>query len=149
MIKFRPISSDDFPLLLEWLQRQHVKEWWNDGDDTIAKVAARYSSDPKSTRRYFAEIEGRDIGYFQYHRFTSEHIGTDQFLADASALSKGLGTRSLLAFIELISENEHPNTITVDPRPSNKWGIRCYETCGFQHDLSQSSSTVYIMSKSV
>ena len=42
MLSFRPLVTTDFPLLLEWLQRPHVKEWWNDGEDTLEKVAASY-----------------------------------------------------------------------------------------------------------
>lgn len=37
MLKFRFFTTDDLPLMLEWLSKEHVKEWWNDGDDTLEK----------------------------------------------------------------------------------------------------------------
>ena len=68
MIRFRPIYSNDLALILEWLQRPHVKEWWDDGDDTIEKVAAHYLSDAEMTKRFIVRsFDGRDAGYFQYH----------------------------------------------------------------------------------
>jgi len=39
MLSFRPLLPADFPLLLAWLSRPHVKEWWDDGEDTLEKVA--------------------------------------------------------------------------------------------------------------
>ena len=42
MLRFRPLTPDDFPLMLEWLSKEHVKEWWDDGEDTIEKVADNY-----------------------------------------------------------------------------------------------------------
>ncbi len=147
MIHFRPICSNDFILLLDWLQRPHVKKWWDEGDDTIDKVTAHYSSDTKNTKRFIVEFDGEDAGYFQYYRFDYRHIGADQFLADRDGLSKGIGTRCLLAFIDLIIANEGPEIISVDPHPENQRAIRCYEKCGFVHDASRSASTTYFMIK--
>jgi hypothetical protein len=37
MFRFRPLTSGDFPLLLEWLSKEHVRQCWHDGDDTLEK----------------------------------------------------------------------------------------------------------------
>jgi len=42
MIRFRKLEDSDLKLMFHWLQQPHVKEWWNDGDDTIDKVKAHY-----------------------------------------------------------------------------------------------------------
>ena len=115
MITFRPQSEADFPTLLDWLQRRHVKEWWDDGDDTLDKVAQHYRRDPVATKRFIALLDGEEIGYFQYHRLGDHHIGIDQFLADPRSLSKGLGTRCVTAFIVMIDSNEAPCVVSVDP----------------------------------
>ena len=71
-LSFRPMTPDDYPRLLDWLQRPHVKEWWDDGDDTLEKVAAHYS-DPDAERFILlyqeagSTDEARPIGYFQYY----------------------------------------------------------------------------------
>jgi RimJ/RimL family protein N-acetyltransferase len=110
-------------------------------------VSTHYSRDPENTQRFVAELGGNAIGYFQYHRCTSEHVGTDQFLANGEELSKGVGTSCLLAFIEMIDETERPSVISVDPDPDNKRAIRCNEKCGFVHDPSRPNSTTYYMTK--
>ena len=147
MITFRPQSEADFPTLLDWLQRRHVKEWWDDGGDTLDKVAQHYRRDPVATKRFIALLDGEEIGYFQYHRLGDHHIGIDQFLADPRSLSKGLGTRCVTAFIVMIDSNEAPCVVSLDPHPMNKRAIRCYQNCSFVHDRSKSSPTVYFMTQ--
>ncbi len=34
-----------FLWLLRWLSEENVKEWWNDEDDTLEKVALHYGED--------------------------------------------------------------------------------------------------------
>jgi len=148
MIRFRSLCSDDFPTMLAWLQHSHVKEWWNDGDNTVEKLATHYSMDTENTMRFIVELDGEDAGYFQYYRFSSSHTGTDQFLANEADLSRGIGTKCLLTFIDMITDIESPNTISVDPHPANKRSIRCYEKCGFIYQPSRSNSTTYYMAKS-
>ena len=147
MIRFRPLRSNDFPILLDWLQRPHVKEWWDNGDDTIGNVTAHFSSNMEATKRFIVEFDGEDAGYFQYCRFDSRHIGADQFLGNGDGISKGIGTRCLLVFMDMIIAIESPEIISVDPHPENKRAIRCYEKCGFVHEPSQSNSTIYYMVK--
>lgn len=132
-------------MLLIWLQRGHVKEWWDDGDDTLEKVATHYSRDAENTRRYLASLNGEPIGYFQYHRFSEDHVGTVQFLAEENMLSQGLRTKCLLAFIETIQRLERPSFISVDPHPENGRAIRCYEKCGFAFDSEPSGATTCLM----
>lgn len=42
MFRFRKITGEDFPQMLEWLSKEHIKQWWDDGDDTLEKVALHY-----------------------------------------------------------------------------------------------------------
>ncbi|MPZ10109.1 MAG: GNAT family N-acetyltransferase [Kiloniellaceae bacterium] len=144
-IHFRPLGNDDLAMLLEWLQRPHVKEWWDDGDDTLEKVAAHYADVTDRTRRFILELDGEAAGYFQYYRIDTTWIGTDQFLACPNDLSKGLGTGCLLAFIDMIAVAEAPPCVAVDPHPANRRAIRCYEKCGFVHQRGRSTDTVYYM----
>ncbi len=132
-------------MLLDWLQRPHVKQWWDNGDDTLAKVAAHYSMDPDETRRFIVLADGAAVGYFQYSRLDPAQVGTDQFLADAGTLSQGLGTRCLKDFVALIARNEAFETISVDPHPENRRAIRCYEKSGFRHDPVRSDANTYFM----
>jgi RimJ/RimL family protein N-acetyltransferase len=136
-LAFRPLTPDDYPLLLDWLQRPHVKEWWDDGDDTLEKVAAHYS-DPDAERfillyRDPVTEEARPIGYFQYYLEEEGVVGIDQFIGEADLLNRGLGTAAVRAFLQLVIARENPRRIILDPEPENARAIRCYEKVGFRH----------------
>ena len=139
MISFRPVEESDFPLLFEWLQLPHIKEWWDDGDDTLEKVRDHYSRDPEKTERFillYSDSESEPLspsGYFQCYIRSDGAIGIDQFLADPSILNQGIGTKAISAFVELIKNLYSRSAIIVDPAPENKRAIRCYKKVGFQH----------------
>jgi hypothetical protein len=52
MLAFRKLEETDFKMLFNWLQQPQVKEWWDDGDDTIEKVRVHYSQEAKIVTRY-------------------------------------------------------------------------------------------------
>ena len=140
MYSFRSLREKDFPVLLEWLSRPHVKEWWDDGDDTLEKVAAHYSADPDETRRFLLFRQTHEVqtavvpvGYFQYYMQPRGVVGIDQFLAERTLLNQGIGTLVIRQFIELIKARENPRCIIVDPELRNRRAIRCYEKMGFRY----------------
>ena len=132
---FKPLEERDFPLLLEWLQRSHVKEWWNDGDDTLEKVRIHYSRNVASTKRFILMDfgNGEPLGYFPCYLQPDATVGIDQFLADSGCLNRGLGTAAIRAFIATICRIHSAARIVTDPHPSNARAIRCYEKVGFRH----------------
>ena len=145
-MEFRSILESDAPLLLDWLQRPHVKEWWNDGDDTLEKVRDHYLSDLEKVSRFILfcrkddDVEKVPTGYFQYYYLEDNVIGIDQYLAASENLNRGLGTKAILLFISHILEKHKPSMIIVDPDPENKRAIRCYEKIGFKYIETQIDS---------
>ena len=147
MFEFRCLSQDDFSLMLEWLSKEHVKQWWNDGDDTLEKVTEHYGKEDNTARFVLLDNE-KPIGYFQYYFIVDGSIGIDQFIGDENRLNKGLGERAIRLFIELILYKHNPPSIILDPSPDNKRAIRCYEKVGFKHyetKESGSGSRAYMM----
>lgn len=153
MLDFRSLTEHDFPMLLQWLQKPHVREWWNDGDDTLEKVAAHYGTEPDTERfiLMLAEDEGgefRPVGYFQYYNDEPGIVGIDQFIGEEGLINKGIGTQAVRAFLDLIAEREDPHTIVLDPDPANTRAIRCYEKAGFQQYetvITDEGITAYMM----
>ena len=136
MFEFKPLAAKDFPLLLAWLAKEHVKEWWNDGDDTLEKVARHYGANDDTARFVLLEIDGeneKSIGYFQYYFDDGETIGIDQFIGEEDYLNRGVGERAIKIFIEMITRRHRPKQIILDPSPDNKRAVRCYEKVGFKH----------------
>jgi RimJ/RimL family protein N-acetyltransferase len=136
MFEFKPLAADDYVLLLKWLSKEHVKEWWNDGDDTLAKVALHYGEEGDAARFILIETdEGKEkpIGYFQYYFEADHSIGIDQFIGEEDYLNRGVGTRAIKMFVEMVARRHRPPRIVLDPSPENKRAIRCYEKVGFAH----------------
>ncbi len=127
MMKFVPLTTEHFPLLVIWLNIPHVSEWWSDGkvwDE--AAVAEKYSSyvecykinecgKKKSIFPFVIQYQGAAIGYIQYynvHDFERESFSVvqqhlpascaalDFFIGDEAYLGKGLGTVTLVQFLQ-------------------------------------------------
>jgi RimJ/RimL family protein N-acetyltransferase len=132
LFHFQPVTSADFPLLLNWLQRPHVKRWWNDGDDTLEKVARHYANQAHS-KRFIVYLADLAIGYIQYYLEEDESIGIDLFIGEETLTGRGVGTALMQAFMELLIEWHQPQAFIIDPDPENVRAIRCYEKVGFRH----------------
>ncbi len=136
MYKFRLLTENDFSILLEWLLKPHVKEWWDDGEDTLEKVAENYVEEGNLERFLLieeTEKAEKPIGFFQYYLLDDDSIGIDQFIGEADYINRGVGTKAVKLFIELILQKHKPKRIILDPLPENKRAIRCYEKAGFRH----------------
>ena len=152
MLSFRSLRVSDFPLLLTWLSNGHVKQWWNDGDDTLEKVAMHYGAEEPDVARFIL-IESTEsgeslLGYFQYYIVSKEVIGIDQFIGEADRINKGIGTAAINLFLEIIVTRHKPQQIIIDPHPENKRAIRCYEKVGFVYystELNENGESAYMM----
>jgi RimJ/RimL family protein N-acetyltransferase len=137
MLKFRPLDSNDFPLLHGWLSRPHVKDWWDAGEDTLEKVARNYGEEEAGLERFIlVEMNGtieKPIGYFQHYLVGDGSIGIDQLIGEEDYINRGIGTEAIRMFVEMIIEEHKPTAIILDPSPDNKRAIRCYEKVGFRH----------------
>lgn len=137
MLSFRPLTPGDFPLLLEWLAKEHVKEWWNDGDDTLEKVACHYAEEEAGVGRFILvasdENGEKPIGYFQHYSLPGSLMGIDQFIGEEDYLNRGIGTQAIQVFVEMLMRAHQPTAIILDPSSENKRAIKCYEKAGFRY----------------
>jgi RimJ/RimL family protein N-acetyltransferase len=152
MLSFRPLRVTDFPLLLTWLSTDHVKQWWNDRDDTLEKIALHYGAEEPEIARFILiewnEMGERLLGYFQYHIVSQEIIGIDQFIGEADCINKGIGTAAIKLFLEMIVTRHNPQQVIIDPHPENRRAIRCYEKVGFLYyatELKENGKSAYMM----
>jgi RimJ/RimL family protein N-acetyltransferase len=145
-VGFRPLAEPDLRLLYEWLQREHVKRWWNDRE-TFAEVV----------EHYLPSIEGRDptnlylivdddepagfiqtyavAGYPEYRDLVGVEdgvAGVDLFIAQEERTGRGLGSEALRLFVEEIVFSE-PGThaCIADPDAENVASLRAFEKAGF------------------
>lgn len=122
--------------MLNWLLKDHVKQWWDDGDNTLEKVALHYGQTDDVARFILVELREtieKPIGYFQYYFLEDGTIGIDQFIGETDYINKGVGVKTIEMFVEMIKQRHQPSGIVLDPLPENKRAIRCYEKIGFKH----------------
>lgn len=153
MISFKPLAPADFPLLLAWLAKPHVKEWWDDGDDTLEKVEESYGEEEGEERFliYYQATENappEPVGYIQSYLAEVNGMGIDLFLGEEGLLNRGMGTQALQAFLAQITERYPRSYFVIDPDPQNTRAIRCYEKVGFRYVetvLNEEGKPAYMM----
>ena len=147
-VTFRRLRETDLPLLIDWLARPHVVEWWagSDAAPTIEDAKAKYL--PRMDRQspvkaYIASLEQEPIGFIQsyvalgcgdgwWQEETDPGVrGIDQFLADGGKLGQGIGTRMVSTFTRMLLSDQGVTKVQTDPDPRNTRAVRCYTKAGF------------------
>jgi RimJ/RimL family protein N-acetyltransferase len=148
VVSFAPFGSEHVALLLAWLKRPHVAEFWQEAG-TEREIAEKFLS--KLPGRGFCPfiilLGGRPAGYIQYYEactagggwwegYPPGVFGMDQFLGEEGDLGKGIGTGVLIEFVRFVRERTGAREVIVDPEPGNLRAIRAYEKAGFvKHGL--------------
>ncbi|MCV0394658.1 MAG: GNAT family N-acetyltransferase [Rhizobiaceae bacterium] len=146
-IGFRPVTSADLPMLGEWMERPHWREWWGDPPTELGYVRDMVEG-RDTTRPFIFSAEGRDLGYIQAWRIgdtlhepwisdspwllelPADAVGVDLSIADPDDLSKGIGTAALMSFVAMLRA-EGAVTIIIDPDPANQRAVQAYSKAGF------------------
>ncbi len=142
---FKPLQENDLDLLCQWLDKPHVKEWWNDHlthDEIKIKYRARIGD--TVVVPFIVYFNDKAIGFIQYYHAarvgdgwwpneTEGTVGIDQFIGEEDCINRGYGTEMILAFLkQLLHSNPSIHKIIVDVDPDNKRALRCYEKVGFK-----------------
>lgn len=142
---FAPLRTADLGMLHEWLQRPHVREWW-DSPSTWEEVVEDYgpvAEGTDTTRAFIAHRGGEPVGFIQVYVVMGSGDGwwpdetdpaargIDQFLAVEGQLGQGIGRAMIRAFLGEVFTDPGVTTVQTDPSPDNERAIRCYRGAGF------------------
>lgn len=147
-LTLRLLHADDLPLLHDWLNRPHIVEWWGGEAErpSLDEVLRDHHPDAMAAEGvtpYIVMLDGDPVGFAQsyvamgsgegwWEDETDPGVrGIDQFLADASRLNQGLGTRMVRALAGHLFADPAVTKLQTDPSPQNHSAIRCYEKAGF------------------
>jgi RimJ/RimL family protein N-acetyltransferase len=141
------MTLEDLPLVWEWLQRPHVKEWWRERD-TYEELVEHYlpaieASEP--TDLYVVLLDEAPIGFIQTY-LVSDYpeygalvevgdgvAGVDLLIGEKELIGQGIGTDMLRRFVDEIVFAE-PTTIAciAGPQAENAASVRAFEKAGFR-----------------
>ena len=114
--RFEPLARADLPLLHEWRSRPHVTEWWPNYaslEELSARYLPRISTEDATTpylvfraddaMAYVQSYVAADVGGGWWPDESDPGtLGTDQFLAHEADLGRGIGTRLLSEFVDML-----------------------------------------------
>ena len=141
------MERDDLRLLHEWLQRPHVRQWW-DEHETYEQVVDHYlpaiqGTDP--TTLYLVLLDEEPIGFIQTYRVADYPdyarlveapegaAGVDLFVADPALTGRGVGSEVLRRFVaEIVFAEPTTTCCLADPDVRNTASIRAFEKAGFR-----------------
>ncbi|MCK7613315.1 GNAT family N-acetyltransferase [Roseibium sediminicola] len=148
MVSFRPVTSDDLPLLADWMARPHWRAWWGEPETELGYIRDMLEG-RDTTKPFIFQVDGSDSGYIQVWYVKDQQgpevvtdypwvvllpkdaVGVDLSIADGKELSRGLGTKVLQAFVRKLQQDGH-HRILIDPDPANLRAVKAYRKAGFR-----------------
>jgi aminoglycoside 6'-N-acetyltransferase len=146
-IRFEPLTRQDLPQLLAWLQKPHVAEWWRDLQ-TMEQVEADHLpaiDGQEPSFHYVIVVDDRPIGMIQSYLVSDfpewEEIlhvgegvaGVDVLIGEEGEIGRGLGPEVLRTFIsEVVFANEGTRAVVAGIEPANTRSLRAFEKAGFR-----------------
>lgn len=158
-IMFKELSTNDFGLMLTWLEAHHIKAWWHsDIVWTLEAVAKKYANYVKGykivndTKRplsaFIIHVDDIPIGFIQYynaHDFTQDFLrdddldisflpqscaGVDLFIGEERYIGKGVGPKILKKFL-CDHVFKYFEHVFANPDINNTRSIKAFEKTGF------------------
>lgn len=147
MLEFRLLKDADIPLVATWLNREHVKKWYEIPhlgitiDDWLFEISERYG-EFKWLTHLIVLWQGCPIGLCQYYKCTdsdedfgtlplSGSYGIDYFIGEERCLKKGLGKKLVSALVKEIFSFPDAERVTADIDKNNIASEKTLLSCGF------------------
>jgi aminoglycoside 6'-N-acetyltransferase len=146
MISFRPLVASDLPQLHAWLQREHVKRWWDD-HETLDEVTAHYLPSIEGrepTDHYVILVDGRPAGMIETY-LVADHpdydalvrvgagvAGVDLLIGEEELTGRGIGTEVLRRFVEdVVFARPETRACMAGVDVENEASVRAFAKAGF------------------
>jgi len=138
---FVPVTRADYPMLREWLEEPHVREWWGDPDEEIVLIEEEIDAGPTDMRIVWAD---RPFAFIQDYVALDTVTEHDQrHLADRPADARAIdtflgavdyhGAGHAKGYLRQRAEQLRQccSQVLIDPDPENARAIATYEGAGF------------------
>jgi aminoglycoside 6'-N-acetyltransferase len=138
---FRPMTSDDLPVIRRWLETPEVVRWWGAPDQQYALVSG--DLDHPDMDQFIVALGEQPFGYIQCYALSTwnqgfgaqppKTRGIDQFIGVSDMIGCGHGSGFIRQFADRLLASGIPRLVT-DPDPDNGRAVRAYAKAGFQSE---------------
>ena len=138
---FRPMTSDDLPMIRHWLETPEVARWWGAPDEQYALVSG--DLDHPDMDQFMVALDDQPFGYIQCYALStwnqglgshpSATRGIDQFIGVSDMIGCGHGSGFIRQFADRLLASGIPRLVT-DPDPDNGRAVRAYAKAGFRSE---------------
>ena len=148
MLELRPVDDNDISLVETWLNKAHVKKWYEIPhmgitiDDWMHEISER-NGEFNWLTYLIALWQGRSIGLCQYYKCADSgdedfgmlplegSYGIDYLIGEESCLGKGLGKEMIHLLVERIFSFPDAQRVTADIDANNAASGNSLLSCGF------------------
>jgi aminoglycoside 6'-N-acetyltransferase len=137
-ITYRPLADEDLPLMTSWLNRPHVRAFFQRAPISAAEVTAKYGPYIRRempTHSSLALQDGTPFGYLQCYRVADwpdyqatigveGGVSVDLFIGEIGLVGKGLGRRMLAGHVAQVAHPLYP----------------CETVCWMGHELKNTAA---------
>ena len=159
-LKLRLLDDTDIPLMETWLNKEHIKKWYDippicTVDDWISEIKNRKEEFDFITH-FIAVYEQTPVGFCQYYKCEDSEedwygktplLGTfsiDYLIGEQAYLGKGIGKAIIVLMVEKIFSLNDAERIIVQPDEKNGASCKALLSSGFVFD---SKNNVYLITK--
>jgi RimJ/RimL family protein N-acetyltransferase len=150
-INFVQMTHDDISLVLKWLDKDFVKEWYHEPEEQTYEEAYKMYEDTVEgkdmTTPFIILYADQKIGYIQVGKvsdfreydgllddLSEETCAIDLFIGEENFIHKGLGSHIIQKFLnEIAFDLTKTSLALIGPEPKNKSAIKAYKKTGFKY----------------
>lgn len=147
MLTFRPLADDDLPMVEKWLNKPHVKRWYEIPQLAITINDWLFEMNHRdSTFHWLTYLivswQDHPIGLCQYYKCVDSDedfgslplngsYGIDYLIGEEAYLGKGLGTQTVAQLVDTLFSFSDVKRVTADIAKDNTASKHTLSTCGF------------------
>jgi RimJ/RimL family protein N-acetyltransferase len=142
LVRLRPLTQDDLPLLLRWYTDPEVIHWLHQseyregGEERIRAKFGPGSERADDVRWIIEAIDGTPIGVIRLEGIEGAHRRAELAVSigEKAYWSHGYGTEAIKLALRHGFEGLELRRVHLITDVDNQRGIRCYEKCGFRRE---------------